>query len=210
MQAAHRVANLHDVKVLPRALLWQRTDVHGAEHVVLDDHRGLAARGVAVSAGPVPYACRYELATDDGWFSQRFEATVEGAGFVRTLRMERASGTWRVTTGEQGDLSRVLSTAPQPGTEDPDRLADAIDIDLYASPLTNTLPLRRLGLTSPGTTETITAAWVLLPSLAVIANAQIYTMLAADRVRYASGSFTADLDLDADRYVVHYPGLATR
>jgi hypothetical protein len=165
---------------------------------------------VAIADGPAPYACRYELITDERWASQRFVATVEGAGFLRTVRMDRAADGWRVTTAEQGDLSAKLSTAPPPGTEDPDRLADAVDIDLYASPLTNTLPLHRLDLTTPGRTETIVAAWVLLPSLAVIANAQTYTVLAPGRVRYASGSFTADLDLDENGYVVHYPGLATR
>jgi hypothetical protein len=198
------------VSVLPRSLVWQRTDVSGAEYVVFDDHSGLTARGVAIADGPAPYACRYELVTDERWVSRRFVATVEGAGFLRTVRMDRAADTWRVTTAEQGDLSAKLSTAPPPGSEDPDRLADAIDIDLYASPLTNTLPLRRLNLTTPGATETIVAAWVLLPSLAVIANAQTYTVLEPGRVRYASGSFTADLDVDGEGYVVHYPGLATR
>jgi hypothetical protein len=191
-------------------LLWQRTDVTGTEFVVFDDGGGLTARGLATAGGPAPYVCRYELITDGTWASKRFVATVEGAGFLRTVRMDRVGGDWRVTTSEQGDLSAKLSTAPPPGSDDPDRLGDAIDVDLYASPLTNTLPLRRLGLTKPGATETVVAAWVLLPSLAVIANAQTYTVLAPGRVRYASGSFTADLDVDEEGYVVHYPGLATR
>jgi hypothetical protein len=61
-----------------------------------------------------------------------------------------------------------------------------------------------------GTSTTITAAWVLLPSLAVIASEQTYTVLGGGRVRYTSGSFVADLELDADGYVTHYPGLARR
>jgi uncharacterized protein len=191
-------------------MLWQRLDLAGAEHVIFDDRHGLVARGVAVAAGPVPYSCQYELATDGDWASNRFMATVEGGGWLRSVRMERAAGTWRVTTAEQGDLSSVLSKALPPGAEQPDRLDDAIDVDLYASPLTNTLPLRRLGLTEPGTTETIVAAWVLLPSLAVIANTQTYTVLGAGRVRYSSGSFTADIDVDEDGYVVRYPDLAAR
>jgi hypothetical protein len=196
---------------LPRTLLWQRTDVHGAEHVVFDDRRGLTARGVAVAAAPVPYQCRYELGTDDRWFSERLQAIAEGGGWQRSLHMERVDGGWRVTTAEHGNLNAAGQPhALPPGAEDPDRLADAYDIDLYASPLTNTLPLRRLGLNSPGATETVVAAWVLMPSLTVIANAQTYTLLEPGRVRYASGSFTVDLELDEDGYVVKYPGLATR
>ncbi|WP_205862207.1 putative glycolipid-binding domain-containing protein [Planosporangium thailandense] len=195
--------------VLPRTLLWQRTDVHGAEHVVFDDRRGLTARGVALAAGPVPYECRYELDTSPGWLTTRFDAVAEGGGWQRKLHMERVDGRWRVTASELGDLTAAgQPNALQPGAEDPDLLVDVLDIDLQNSPLTNTLPLRRLGLIT-GTVE-IVAAWVLLPSLTVIANAQTYTALGPGRVRYASGSFTADLELDEDGYVVRYPGLATR
>jgi hypothetical protein len=209
MRGARPVANLASMSVLPRTLLWQRTDVHGAEHVVFDDRRGLTARGVALAAGPVPYECRYELDTDDGWFSTRFDAIAEGGGWQRKLHMERTAAGWRVTAAEQGDLAAAgAPNALLPGAEDPDRLADAIDIDLFDSPLTNTLPLRRLGLID-GTVEVV-AAWVLLPSLTVITNAQTYTVLEPGLVRYASGSYTADLQLDEDGYVVDYPGLATR
>jgi hypothetical protein len=201
----------------PRALLWQRIDTSGAEYAGFDDARGLSARGVAVADDPVPYACRYELITDDAWSTGRFEATAEGAGWLRSVRLERAAARWRVTTAEQGDLDAALRSAgrrsaPPPGCEDPDTLGDALDVDLYASPLTNTLPLRRLGLlhAAPGTTSTIVAAWVLLPSLAVLRGEQTYTVLAPGRVRYGSGTFLADLEIDPDGYVIHYPGLARR
>jgi hypothetical protein len=204
------------VTALPRTRLWQRTDTTGTELVVFDDHHGLVARGVAMAGDPVPYACWYELFTDDAWVSARFEATVEGGGWLRTLRLERAAGRWRATTAEQGDLDAAVRAAghpapPLPGSEDPDRLHAALDVDLYASPLTNTLPLRRLDLlrAAPGATETITAAWVLLPSLAVVASRQTYTVLGEGVVRYASGTFTADISIDPDGYVTHYPGLAT-
>ncbi|MGC9668264.1 putative glycolipid-binding domain-containing protein [Planosporangium sp. 12N6] len=197
------------VGVLPRSLLWQRTDVHGAEHVLFDDRRGLTARGVAVAAGPVQYTCRYELDTDDGWATTRFEAIAEGGGWLRRLHMTRTDEGWRTTTAEHGDLAAAgLPNALPPGAEDPDRLAEAVDIDLYNSPLTNTLPLRRLGPLDG--TVTIVAAWILLPSLTVIANTQTYTPLGPGRVRYASGSFTADLELDEHGYVLRYPGLAVR
>jgi hypothetical protein len=209
MRVARPVANLSSMSLLPRTLLWQRTDMHGAEHVLFDDRRGLTARGVAVAAGPVPYECSYELDTDDGWFCTRFNAVAEGAGWQRKLHMERTGAGWWVTTAEQGNLAAAgHPNALAPGAEDPDRLADAYDIDLDASPLTNTLPLRRLGLIDG--TATIIAAWVQLPSLAVIANAQTYTVLAPRLVRYASGSFIADLELDENGYVLRFPGLATR
>jgi hypothetical protein len=143
--------------------------------------------------------------------------TAEGAGWRRTVRLERAAGRWRVTTAEQGDLDAALVAAGRPraglpGTEEPSRLDDAIDIDLGNAPLFNTLPVRRLGLLSApaGTEHRLYMAFVRVPSLEVLRSEQVYTVLGDGRVRYASGTFTAELALDASGWVVHYPGLATR
>lgn len=203
--------------VLGRALFWRRLDTPGTEMALCSDRQGLHARGTMLCADPLPFACHYELFTDDGWQTARFEATVEGAGFIRTLKMEHYSGRWRVTASEQGDLDAALRAAgrpagPMPGCEDPDALADAADVDLFASPLTNTLPLRRLQMAgaAPGTATKITAAWVLLPSLAVLPADQTYAIGADGVVHYSSGTFAADLTVDADGFVTHYPGLAER
>lgn len=182
--------------------MWTRTDVAGAEHVVFDDSRGLVAHGTQIAVDPVPYTCRYELHTDETWATARFTATTEGAGWLRTVRMERAAGRWRVTTAEQGQLD-----AHEPGIDDPDRLEDVLDVDLGGSPLTNTLPLKRLRLEG---TATVVAAWVLPPSLAVVREEQTYTVLSRNRVRCSSDSFEADIELDERGYVRDYPGLATR
>ena len=202
--------------VLPNGLLWRRLDTPGAEQVLFSDRAGLHGRGTMLAATPLPYTCRYEIYTDDAWATARVEATVEGPGFVRQTRLERAAGRWRVTATEQGDMDAALLVAgqkrtSQPGVEDPSLLTDAVDVDLGYSPLTNTLPIRRLNLLGAvGTTCTVEVAWVLVPSLEVIAGQQTYTVLADDQIRYASDSFTADLTVDAQGYVVHYPGLADR
>jgi hypothetical protein len=202
---------------LPTAIYWRRIDTEGADLALLDDGPGLQARGTAVAATPLPYTCRYELVTDQTWATVRLTVTTEGGGWARSVRLEHASGRWRVTTSEQGDLSRALvgaglPRARLPGLEDPDRLAGAVDVDLGAAPLFNTLPVRRLGLlgADPGTAHELTMAWVLVPSLEVIPTTQVYTALGGGRVRYSSGTFAAELDLDPEGYVVHYPGLAER
>jgi hypothetical protein len=201
---------------LPKALIWRRLDATGAEQVLFDDRSGLHGRGTMVAAVPVPFACRYEIYTDDTWATARFEATAEGGGFLRTVRLERAAGRWRVTASEQGDLDATLLAAghpraSMPGADDPGELSTALDVDLGYSPFTNTLPVRRLGLldAAPGSTHSIVVAWVLVPSLEVLASTQTYTVREGRDVRFTSGTFTADLSLDADGYVTHYPGLAS-
>jgi uncharacterized protein len=200
---------------LPQSLLWERRDVTGVEHALVDARSGLYARGTVVAIDPIAYTCRYELQTDPGWATAHLDVTAEGAGWARSIRLEFAAGRWRATTAEQGDLDAVLAAAGHagaglPGIEDPDRLYGAFDVDLSGSPLTNTLPIRRLDLVKaePGVAHRLSVAWVLLPSLEVVQADQIYTPLGDGRVRYSSETFSADLTIDDDGFVVEYPGLA--
>lgn len=202
---------------LPKSLFWRRLDTAGADHVVLADAHGLQARGVAVAASPVPYTCRYELVTDEAWTSNRLEVIAEGGGWLRSIRLERAAGRWRASTAEQGDLDRALTAAGHPraglpGTDEPERFDAALDVDLGEAPLFNTLPIRRLRLRAAksGSEHVVTVAWVRVPSLELVAAQHIYTGIDATRVRFDSAGFSAELQLDADGYVTHYPGLADR
>lgn len=203
---------------LGRSILWRRLDVDGAEQALYDDDAGLRARGTVICADPVPFTCRYQLLTDEHWATRMFEVEAEGGGWRRQVRLERAVGRWRITTNERGRLDQVLARAGRPGaalpgTDLPDELTDAVDVDLLGSPLTNTLPLRRLGLLGhqPDDSEhRITAAWVLLPELTVVPSEQAYRVLGPDTVRYSSGRFHADLTVDPEGFVRHYPGLADR
>ncbi|MFI1994678.1 putative glycolipid-binding domain-containing protein [Actinoplanes sp. NPDC020271] len=203
--------------MLSTGLFWERRDAPGSEHVRLDAQNGLYAQGVALAATPVIYSCRYELQTDPGWASVSLDVRTEGAGWARGVRLEMAAGRWRVTTSEQGDLDAALAAAGHaraglPGIEDPDRLFGAFDVDLGCSPLTNTLPIRRLDLLHGeiGLSHRLSVAWVLVPSLEVVQADQIYTPLGGDQVRYASETFAADLTVDGDGFVVEYPGVARR
>jgi len=205
------------MSTLPGSLFWERRDTAGSEHVLVDARSGLYARGTALAVDPVPYTCRYELQTDPSWGTSRFEVSAEGAGWARSVRLELAAGRWRATTSEQGNLDAALTAAGHaraglPGTEDPDLLYGAFDVDLGGSPLTNTLPIRRLGLlkAEAGVAHRVSVAWVLLPSLEVVQADQIYTPLSDGRVRFASETFSTDLVIDDDGFVRDYPGLAAR
>lgn len=200
---------------LPAAKFWQRLDVAGTEHALVDTRSGLYARGTQLAVDPIPYTCRYEVQTDPGWATTRAEVSAEGTGWARSLRLELAASRWRATTTEQGNLDAVLAAAGHagaglPGTEDPDLLYGAFDIDLTGSPMTNTLPIRRLNLLSAeiGVAHRISVAWVLLPSLEVVQADQIYTPLGEGSIRFANETFSADLVVDDDGFLAHYPGLA--
>ena len=137
----------------------------------------------------------------------------EGAGWARGVRLELAAGRWRVTTSEQGDLDAALvarghARAGLPGIEDPDLLYGAFDVDLSGSPLTNTLPIRRLELLTAeiGVSHRVSVAWVLVPSLEVVQADQIYTPLGENRVRFASETFSRRPDGRRRRIRRRLPG----
>jgi|SRR5690606_22460319 hypothetical protein len=195
--------------------VWTRLDTAGTDLAFVTDDNGLRARGAVVAADPFPHVCRYELTTDPNWATTSLEVVTEGDGWSRRVRLRRDGTEWRVTTSEQGNLMRVLKAAKRrpvglPGMEDPSRLTGVLDVDVGAAPLFNTLPVRRLGLQEApeGTSHRIQVAWVLVPSLEVAAVEQTYTALGPDRVRYTSDRFTAELELDPQGFVTHYPGLA--
>ena len=89
-------------------------------------------------------------------------------------------------------------------------LGEADAFDLGFSPLFNALPVLRHGLHRGGEARDLTMAWVSVPDLAVSPSEQRYEPLDRDVVRFRSGAFSADLELDADGFVVRYPGLAER
>ena len=129
-------------------------------------------------------AWRYEVELED-WVTRRVT--------VGPLVLEHDDDGWRVD-GE-----------PRPD------LADAVDIDIVLTPFTNTLPIRRHDW-EIGQSRDFTMAWVDVPSLEVIPDPQRYTRIDNRVYRFESldSDFTRDIQVDADGFVVEYPGLFSR
>ena len=92
------------------------------------------------------------------------------------------------------------------------RLCGAIDIDVTATPFTNTLPIRRLKLKKNQSQE-IVVVYVKVPELEVSTQLQRYTCLIADK-RYCfeqvDYEFVEEIDVDENGLVLTYPGLFRR
>jgi hypothetical protein len=171
-------------------LAWNGTPEWRAEvcEVVLSAD-GIAATGAQLGAAPRPYRAAYELEVRGNWVTRRLRVEVAGVGSLE-LRHD-GKGVWA-------------------GVPNAAELEGALDCDLAFSPLTNVMPVRRHRLhEQPGAVD-FDMAWVSLPDLAVHRSRQRYEHLAPGRVRFSSGDFVADLELDADGFVVVYPGLARR
>ncbi|MGH2951309.1 MAG: putative glycolipid-binding domain-containing protein [Solirubrobacterales bacterium] len=183
---------------------------------------GLRATGTQLALDPVPYRLEYRLdAEGEGFVTRSLRVEAGGDGWERRLRLERdPGGEWTAEVGGEGELD-----LPAPGG-DTSRLSEALDCDLGLSPLTNSMPVLRHRLhREPGNVDFV-MAWVSVPELEVHAMAQRYGHLGEGEggagtseggamVRYASVEdgeeiFTAELELDHDGLVRHYPGLARR
>ena len=202
---------------LPQMLMWLRTDVPGSEAVVLQQRDGgLVARAHQQAVDPVPYLLEYELTITDEWTTTRLIAHAEGAGWTRDLELHRFDGVWSCRGAADGaphlqawDGQRLLDPAP-PGFRAAGSLAEAVDIDVGGSPLTNALPVHRLQLLQAprGHIVRSVSAWVLPPTLEVSASAQTYTVLGQNRIRYGDGGTEVDIDYDHAGWVQSYAGLA--
>jgi uncharacterized protein len=89
-------------------------------------------------------------------------------------------------------------------------LGEADFFDLGWSPLFNSLPVIRDGLLHSGAPRDYVMRWVDVPSLELSESRQRYEPLGNARVRFRSGSFSADIQFDSDGFVVSYPGIARR
>jgi uncharacterized protein len=151
------------------------------------DAERLWARGTALVADPEPFQVDYEVETGAGFVTERVSVSVEAGEGSRRVELRRGR-------------------SPE--------LEGRMDVDLAGLPLFNSLPILRLGLRGreEGTAHDIEAAFVGVPDLEVVPSRQRYTALGEGRVRYESldSGFRADLEVDADGFVVAYPSLATR
>jgi hypothetical protein len=89
-------------------------------------------------------------------------------------------------------------------------LDNADFFDLGWSPLFNSLPVIRDGLLHSATPRDYLMRWVDVPSLELSPSRQRYEPLGDARVRFRSGSFSADIQFDSDGFVMSYPGIARR
>jgi uncharacterized protein len=134
----------------------------------------------------------YELVCDPDWTFRMVR--IESAADDRALTIESdGKGEWTVDGEWRSDLD------------------ECIDVDMVVTPFTNTLPIRRLGMTVGDAAE-LKVAWVDFPSLEVTVDPQRYTRLGPTSYRFDSldSDFTADLTVDDDGFVVEYPELFER
>ncbi|PVE26406.1 transcriptional regulator [Microvirga sp. KLBC 81] len=166
----------------------------GLEHVdVRPADGGLTISGVVIGRQDgTEFGLHYRLKVDSSWR-------------IRAVHLQTTSG--RVLDLESnGQGSWIENGKPQPA------LQGCIDVDIQATPLTNTLPIRRLEWEA-GQAVDIRLCYITIPDLTVSPGDQRYTALRPGslyRFESLGSDFTADLPVDEDSFVLDYPGLFKR
>jgi len=172
-----------------RRVTWRRTDgVPTDEHCTISTRdAGLSLVGTVLGAeGGLPVRIEYRVLADGAGLTTAAHIRYYRGFAQRQLSLARdARGKWTV------------NGSPAPG------LRGCTDVDLGCTPSTNTLPIRRLRL-GIGRSQTVRAAWVRFPELAVERADQTYARLDEFTYRYTSGAFGAELVVDDEGVVARY------
>jgi hypothetical protein len=181
--------------------MWTPWDGRGLEHLRLrvEESGGEADGAVIGEEDGVAFRVRYVIRCDPGWRTREMVADPLDGRHPLRLNSD-GDGNWSDASGR---------SIPE--------LEGCIDVDLSATPFTNTLPVRRLGLRE-GESAEIAIVYVDVPEMRLDFSRQRYTCLergaSGGLYRYEDrGSFrgfAADLPVDADGLVLDYPGIFRR
>jgi uncharacterized protein len=184
-----------------RTVAWRRSDGnrgHSIARMAAVDGQWLF-HGCEVLAGPGEVlACYFRVLLDRDWRTREVDVQALSDSGERTLRLTADEQRRRYVDGEHRKS-----------------LDGCLDVDIAATPLTNTFPIRRLDDLSVDDSVTSPVAWVDVPALGVSRVEQTYRRLGPVEVGQAweygdptHGSFT--LTVDVDGLVVDYEDFATR
>lgn len=184
-----------------RTVAWQRADDSRGHSVarMAEADGGWLFHGCEVLGGPALWlACWFRVLLDRDWLTREVEVRAVGADGERLLKLAA------------DDQRRwLVDGVHRPG------LDGCLDVDVAATPLTNTFPIRRLAGLPVGESATSPIAWVDVPGLGVTRVEQTYRRLVSvdgsGAWEYSDpghGAFT--LTVDDDGLVVDYEGFARR
>ncbi len=185
---------------MKRDIVWSRLDEPGMEHLHLTEgQHGITANGLILAVKEnVPSRIRYTVHCDPSWHVREVRVDTLDRSIPQIHLKTNGTGHWKTSTDE-----RVVE------------LDGCIDVDISATPFTNTVAIQRLNL-AIGEVAEITVAYINVPTMQVTAVKQHYTRLEdnddGEHYQYAGypSGYQAELVVDRDKLVIAYPELFMR
>ncbi len=143
------------------------------------------------------FSASYDLITDDAGATTRLSLTVTFAERERQLSIARDEENMWLVQDPSGQTSRSAFDG-------------ALDVDVSFSAFFNALPIRRTHLYGRvGETVAMPVVYVRVPDLSVDVSTISYTS-EADGIKVNSPVAQTTVKVDADGFILDYPGLAAR
>ena len=187
---------------LERSIMWTPWDEPGLEHLCLSQDGGqILADGMILRLkGSKPFRAHYRISCDVEWRVREVHVNLLGDASQNMKLNADGEGRWT-----DGSGNHILS------------LDGCFEVDISATPFTNTLAIRRLRL-KPGEASELAVAYISIPEMEVKPSRQRYTCL---EIGFEGGiykyedeglfqGFAADLPVDSGGLVTDYPGLFRR
>jgi uncharacterized protein len=154
-------------------------------------------RIVAAATKTAPaFSASYDLVTDESGATKRLSLTITLAERERQLSIARDEENMWLVQDHSGQTNR-------------ESFDGALDVDMIFSPFFNTLPIRRTGLYQRSDSLSVPVVYVSLPDLSVNPATISYSS-AADGIKLHSPAADTTVTVDADGFILDYPGLAER
>lgn len=174
---------------------WAAESGCGLEHLVIrQEPNGVVAEGLVIGERfGSGYAAHYRIEVAHDWSTRN--VCVGLVGGPTLLLSADGAGAWRDAEGKPLPL-----------------LDGCIDVDISATPFSNSLPIRRLAL-NQGERRQIRVVYLAVPGLTVDPVDQAYTCLEPGRRYRYEGlfrEFESELCVDAQGLVEDYPSLFRR
>lgn len=183
-----------------RKIIWSNQAATGLEHFYL--RRGndeITADGIVIGVEEnVAFRIRYKISCDLRWH-------------VRKVVVESLDEDEQVISFMSDGFGNWTNESGKPVAQ----LKGCFDVDITATPFTNTLPIRRLSLIS-GESAEIKVVYFTIPEMQVSVALQKYTCLekssGGGKYKFQSleSGFTAVITVDADGLVEDYPKIFKR
>ena len=180
--------------------MWTPWSEPGLEHLhLLQQDGNILADSIIVGvSNRMPFRIRYEITCNSNWKVKELGLTLLSGNRESIKIQTDGQGHWSTHTGD-----------PVPSLE------GCIDVDISATPFTNTLPIRRLAL-SPGQSAELLVAYASIPEIELKPERQRYTCLEWNtdgglyKYEGLESGFITELPADSEGLVIDYPGLFKR
>ncbi len=181
-----------------RTVVWKPLEYQGLEHLTLTEQKhAVLVESVVIGVNEQgAFRLNYRLECDSRYSIRKVNMTLAGGAELH-LRSD-GQGHW---FKRDGQLIPALN--------------GCLDVDIAATPFTNTLPIRRV-MWHPGQVTAFNVVYVSMPDLSVRVEAQRYTCVEHCEdgrlfgFEQLSSGFSALLRVDADGLVIDYPELFSR